>query len=174
MIDWEKLIEERDAWVAHNFPVPTVPDPGESLMGMIEELGELTHAVLKAGQDIRGPAVKHHENMIDAVGDFTIYMLGVMSWAGMKTVEYSHMYSVDVRALLRVLAKLDQAVASSSDPAIPFGYLNDIRWYTSALASMLSKFCKDRGWEYDAVVIDTWEAVKQRDWIKFPTDGKTK
>jgi hypothetical protein len=43
MIDWDKLIEERNVWVARNFP--NARTPLDSFLGCIEELGELTSEV---------------------------------------------------------------------------------------------------------------------------------
>jgi hypothetical protein len=41
MIDWDKLIEERNVWVARNFP--NARTPLDSFLGCIEELGELVY-----------------------------------------------------------------------------------------------------------------------------------
>lgn len=177
MIHWEKMIEERDEWIDHNFPNRSVPDPGESLMGMIEELGELTHAVLKSAQDIRGSAVTHQNKMIDAVGDLTVYMLGVMSWAGMSNVDPWQSTKGDFsdpitpRRLLQVLAKLDLAVAATQSSANPYSYKQEVIHYVGVMVAFLIRFCQDRHWDYDEIVNRVWDAVKERDWIKYPDTG---
>ncbi len=53
---WISLIRDRNIWIEHNFPGPDMPN---SLLGVIEELGELTHAHLKSKQNIRGDQEKH-------------------------------------------------------------------------------------------------------------------
>ena len=59
-------------WANHNFPNHHAY---QALLGMMEELGELTHAHLKAEQNIRGSARKHKEAAKDAIGDLIIYLL---------------------------------------------------------------------------------------------------
>lgn len=71
MITLTRLQEEVYVWSHHNFPKA---EPGDPLLGMIEELGELAHAFLKAKQGIRGTPEKHHADMEDAIGDLLIYM----------------------------------------------------------------------------------------------------
>lgn len=58
-------------WVDHNFPGQA---PWEPLLGIVEEVGELSHVHLKAQQGIRGMIVDAAEKA-DALGDIFIYML---------------------------------------------------------------------------------------------------
>lgn len=78
-LNWNQLVEERDAWVAHNFPTTEETAPMETIMGVFEEIGELTHAHLKQRQSIRGSDAKHDADAKDAIGDATVYLLGVIS-----------------------------------------------------------------------------------------------
>lgn len=48
----------------------------EPLLGMTEELGELSHAVLKGWQGIRGSKEEHDAAARDAVGDLLVYACG--------------------------------------------------------------------------------------------------
>lgn len=58
-------------WLAHNFPNQT---PHQALLGMVEEVGELAHAHLKAEQGIRGyDDITARTDIIDAIGDIFIY-----------------------------------------------------------------------------------------------------
>src|SRR4051812_10546945 len=79
-MNWEELIQQRDEWVAHNFP--DTPSPEGSILGIIEECGELAHAALKAEQNIRGSKEKHIEDAKDAIGDLSVYLLGIMDYTG--------------------------------------------------------------------------------------------
>lgn len=45
------------------------------ILGMVEELGELAHAVLKSFQGIRGNRSEHEAAQRDAYGDIRVYML---------------------------------------------------------------------------------------------------
>jgi NTP pyrophosphatase (non-canonical NTP hydrolase) len=102
------LQTERDPWVQQNFPGDEMP---HSLLGAVEELGELSHHYLKMQQGIRGDEQYHREQMADAVADCVIYLAGVCSWLG-----------------------------------VDFGVL----------------------------VQGTWDTVKMRDWVKYPTNGMSK
>ena len=58
-------------WSARNFPDKK---PHQPLLGLAEEVGELSHAHLKAEQGIRGTPAEHQTAKEDAVGDIAIYL----------------------------------------------------------------------------------------------------
>ena len=67
-----QLQRELKCWVAkQNFKTRHELHP---LLGVMEEVGELSHAVLKSRQGIRGTEQKHRLKMLDAVGDIVIYL----------------------------------------------------------------------------------------------------
>jgi NTP pyrophosphatase (non-canonical NTP hydrolase) len=66
-------------WRQRNFPDATAE---QQLMGVVEEVGELSHAMLKQMQGIRGKAELHEAEAIDAVGDILIYLMGLCSYRG--------------------------------------------------------------------------------------------
>jgi NTP pyrophosphatase (non-canonical NTP hydrolase) len=76
------LQDERDQWIKHNFPDDELID---SILGAVEELGELAHAHLKYKQGIRamGTADEAEAKMADAVADCVIYLAGVCSHLGL-------------------------------------------------------------------------------------------
>lgn len=78
-IGLNQLQQERNEWVARNFPGDELSD---SIMGAIEELGELTHHYLKRKQQIRGEGAMHRAEMLDAVADCVIFLAGVCSHLG--------------------------------------------------------------------------------------------
>lgn len=78
-MDWPGLVESRNAWIAHNFPDS---DKSDTILGVVEEFGEFTHAYLKQKQAIRGTYTEHNEAMQDAIGDMSVYLLGVMAYSG--------------------------------------------------------------------------------------------
>ena len=68
----EKLCAEQPAWAARNFgEAARWEDP---FMGLVEEVGELAHALLKQRQGIRGTPEQLEEEAQDAVGDIVIYL----------------------------------------------------------------------------------------------------
>jgi len=66
-----RLQQTHSEWAKRNFPNAVSND---ALLGVVEEVGELAHAVLKRKQGIRGTAQEHHAEIIDAVGDIVMYL----------------------------------------------------------------------------------------------------
>ncbi len=71
-----RLQQEHKEWLAHNFPQQQPWDP---FLGMVEEVGELAHALLKYKQAIRGhkdmDPDKFKDEVVDSLGDLFIYMM---------------------------------------------------------------------------------------------------
>lgn len=158
-MEWKRLIEERNAWVAKNFPNPHIPDPGESILGCIEELGELAHAHLKKAQNIRGDAEQHDVDAKDAVGDLTVYLLGVMAKVGPPAVRSVPSTPTEAHTLFK-LATCVGALAKRKS-----------RYDVEQIVGTLERYCFQRGWDYEEVVNQVWKKVKQRDWTKDPQAG---
>lgn len=78
--DLSKLQEERDVWVARNFPGDQIEN---SIFGAVEEVGELAHHYLKRKQGIRGEEEFHRTEMGDAIADAVIFLAGVASHLGL-------------------------------------------------------------------------------------------
>lgn len=71
-----EIQEQVTHWARANFadkPDGTV-DYHKPFMGLVEEVGELSHALLKQEQGIRGPFAEHEDEAKDAVGDIMIYL----------------------------------------------------------------------------------------------------
>lgn len=80
-----RLQLEHKVWIEHNFPDQ---DPIDGLLGMIEEVGELSHAVLKHKQNIRGIDVTAFRAMQeDALADCFIFMMSYCNSNGID-LEY--------------------------------------------------------------------------------------
>ena len=71
----DQIQEEIYEWQRTNFPTA---DSTQMLIGIQEELGELSHHHLKELQQIRMDE-DHHEDQIDAIGDILIFMFGYCS-----------------------------------------------------------------------------------------------
>jgi NTP pyrophosphatase (non-canonical NTP hydrolase) len=71
MLTLRQLQSEQQAWANHNFPNRK---PYYSLLGAVEEIGELSHAHLKMLEGIRGTREQHHEAIRDAVADVVIFL----------------------------------------------------------------------------------------------------
>lgn len=79
MLTLSEVQARRNLWVARNFPGDDMPN---SLLGAVEELGELSHHYLKLQQGIRGTPDEHIEGILDAVADCVIYLCGVCTYLG--------------------------------------------------------------------------------------------
>lgn len=162
-MDWEKLIAERDEWVAHNFPMKGPEYANEvsfhTVFGVVEEMGELTHAHLKQAQSIRGSDAKHIDDAQDAIGDLTIYLLGVMSYVGPpRATPIMQLVDTD-----RTLQQLGRACGNL--------LINPAVYNVETIVYLCKKYCDFREWDYEGIVEETWNNVKQRDWILYPDTG---
>lgn len=74
-VSFHDVQEVTAIWRNVNFPNATAE---EQFMGMVEELGELSHAILKNKQGIRGmdDSVAFRAAVMDAVGDLMIFAAG--------------------------------------------------------------------------------------------------
>lgn len=70
LVEIQKIHKE---WADRNFG--SEGDGTLTLLGIQEELGELTHAHLKAKQGIRGTQEQHFDAKVDAVADIMLYLL---------------------------------------------------------------------------------------------------
>lgn len=73
MIELNNFQDAVTRWVKHNFGT-TYKDKYKPLLGVVEEVGELSHAHLKMEQGIRGTAEEHTNAKMDAVGDIVVYL----------------------------------------------------------------------------------------------------
>lgn len=174
-LNWAQLIEERNVWVAHNFPGDAMETRAhQSSVGVIEELGELAHSWLKEEQAIRGTPEEHQAAGKDAVGDLIVYLLGVMN-------AYRHTPALPDEALTRFLPaeplndllKLSRDVGSLSR-AILLGDLftpHRIGEYIDKVILSTARYATHRQWNFAECVQSVWDEVKQRDWILYPDTG---
>jgi NTP pyrophosphatase (non-canonical NTP hydrolase) len=97
-------------WSKRNFGDTHLPYDLAPLLGVVEELGELCHGLLKAAQGIRGEYGEHVDKIADAVGDLVIYLLD---------------------------------------------------------------FCERNNLDLWGCVLRAWSEVRERDWRKYPKNGRT-
>jgi NTP pyrophosphatase (non-canonical NTP hydrolase) len=88
-LNFRDLQQQSAEWRGENFPKYTGE---EQLLGVMEEVGELTHAHRCAARGIRGSAEKHRIDKEDAVGDILVYLAGYCEAEGIDmqaAVEYT-------------------------------------------------------------------------------------
>jgi NTP pyrophosphatase (non-canonical NTP hydrolase) len=111
-MDLTELQRRRDAWIAHNFPGDVLED---SLLGAVEELGELSHHVLKMKQGIRGTQEEHVEGILDAVADCVIFLAGVCTHLG---ADYGQLVTDTWTAVEQRDWKADPVKGNTTAPAL--------------------------------------------------------
>jgi NTP pyrophosphatase (non-canonical NTP hydrolase) len=75
--EWQREVA---AWRSKNFGDPC--DPMHMMLGVVEELGELAHALLKQAQGVRGTSEENEHKAKDAVGDIEIFLAGLCTARG--------------------------------------------------------------------------------------------
>jgi NTP pyrophosphatase (non-canonical NTP hydrolase) len=108
MLDFGRLQDEVNEWSLRNFGPKNPATTHRTLLGVMEEVGELAHARLKEEQGIRGTPEEHQAAATDAIGDIVIY---------------------------------------------------------------LADFCNACGYDFQAIMDNTWDTVKLRNWKKDPVKG---
>ena len=81
-----QIQQETREWRMRNFPIEH-RSAAMQVLGVCEETGELSHAVLKDIQGIRGTHADHVEEARDAMGDIIIYLCGVADAMGVELAE---------------------------------------------------------------------------------------
>lgn len=80
----EDFQRAQQQWSEANFGKHDYRQP---FMGLVEEVGELSHALLKQEQGIRGTREEHEAAAKDAVGDVMIYLADLCSTRGWSLEE---------------------------------------------------------------------------------------
>ncbi len=78
-LNLRKLQKEQDKWQTRNFPGTL---PVFCILGAVEEVGELCHAILKKQQGIRGSKKYHEAKIDDAIADIVIFLVGFCNLTG--------------------------------------------------------------------------------------------
>lgn len=162
-----QLMQENGAWAAHNFKI-IAPH-----YGFGEEIGEITHVLLKAKQRIRGfhDPQKVEEHLKDALGDATIYLA---HWCYINHVHLNYptrftAYHEPDRGY--PLGQLYE-IASKIIDARPH---DPLLYYAERALQELTDFAACAGWNLERdCVTPVWTEVRKRDWVVFPQDGLTK
>jgi NTP pyrophosphatase (non-canonical NTP hydrolase) len=162
-------------WSHYNFR-DRMPYGKNSALGLVEEVGELAHAVLKSRQKIRGTAIEHLHAQRDAIGDVLIYLCDTAADVGidLKDFQTDHRESTDETCLLGMLATSAGNVAWACDAlgAYPENLPRSMTPYLNSMMQSVVWYCNHLGWDYLEILEETWARVKDRDWIKYPDTGR--
>ncbi len=161
------LRDEIGQWADKNFDVH-LPE-----LGVAEEIGELTHAILKREQKIRGEASKKTQSeIVDALGDAAIYMLHlaykqkitpnfIRELAPMQT-EFTILGALHRASgnLILNLHEFKMHSVTMVEWAVTFSHL----WNFAALHNL----------RLLNLTQAVWTKVSKRDWRTYPINGLTK
>ena len=165
---------EQHDWSLRNFG-PHGPD--DPLDGLIEEFGELHHAVLKRRQGIRGTAEEHDAAERDALGDMCIYLLDLLSTMSAIPPEFVEMISLPGSTPERMRRDMLLQIADVAT-VVPLHGTCDlvgdryaIEDTADELLAIMATYAEARGWSLLQIVNETWEQVSKRDWTKERGEG---
>jgi NTP pyrophosphatase (non-canonical NTP hydrolase) len=71
-------------WRKYNFPKSTAE---QQFLGMVEEVGEISHAILKAQQGIRGYTEEDTAEIKDGIGDLLIFLINFCDLNGWDALD---------------------------------------------------------------------------------------
>lgn len=152
------LQQQHKEWVDREYPEQTPDIPAA---GMVEEAGELLHAVLKLrqlelfGADARYTAPKLREALVDAIGDCAIYAVSFCNSIGWEFNTY-----LSLRAKGDSLMELAIAlVRGACDHAIQKPYM---RIYLANYLAILQRIAVVAELNFEPCVMNTWERVRLR------------
>ena len=94
-LTFRQLQAEHGEWAKRNFGADI--NPALSLLGVMEELGELAHAHLKGVQRIRGTTAEHDAAAKDAIADCLIFLCDYTSRRGWDLQEIVEATWAEVR-----------------------------------------------------------------------------
>ena len=86
----KQIQDEILEWSIKNFgevPNSQIPMRISSFLGIVEEIGELAHALLKWGQGIRGSEEEHRKVIEDSIADLLVFTLDFCGRNGMNAEE---------------------------------------------------------------------------------------
>jgi hypothetical protein len=161
------LSQEVGEWSRRNFGNKQNP-----YLGMVEELGELAHCLLKREQGIRGFENPEffREEFVDALGDIGIYAANFafnnhinVQW---PIVGRSLPQNTQTRYIANAAYWLSQLMLT---PEVE----EDLkRWLHHFLVEM-ALVAKLENLELEEIVCGVWQRVKVRDWKRNRQDGET-
>lgn len=155
-----KLQSEHATWVDREFPNQPAYLPA---IGMVEEAGELCHALLKLqqlmlyGADRRYSPAELHADFVDAIGDCAIY---ACSYCNATSYDFVCLlpYEKQEATPLALSVQLVHAAASFAE--------DHEHKHLYRYMAILQSICDMSQINFAQAVLTTWASVKQRKRIK--------
>lgn len=174
-----ELIQEVGLWASYNFGRKRA-----SHLGMLEEIGEATHCVLKRFQGIRGfdNHNKFIEKFSDALADTIIYLA---DWCCSHNSFFAfgrNMHAVaklteddQNRIITHILQALSRMTTIADIEPSEFRVVDesDYNMVAQRVCSGVEMWAQVYDIDLRLIVADTWAKVSQRDWTKNPNEPET-
>ncbi len=155
-------------------------DATNPILGIIEETGELAHAVLKGRQGIRYSQEECHQKLVDAIGDILLFSLDAFARSGGEKINFSRQWlDTELRAQLMTAAQeptdataLPRHLAELAAKAAR--WLRDGTAMDTALPSIVIPVCVIAcAFGVDAYegLVGAWNEIARRDWKNNPITG---
>ncbi len=177
MLYYDKLQEEIYKWKIRNFGGKK-KNGHENLLGVIEEVGELAHGILKKQQGIR--MIGNFDLVIkDAIGDIFIFLMNYLSEMNIKFEmkkiffdqsvcdERDEINVFDIHRAVNEIVILHRTIETYNCTNLSASILKN----SQILVERLMFLCVCNNWNFEKIIFETWEQVKQRDWTKNKING---
>lgn len=151
----------------------------EPLLGMIEELGELSRAQLKAHQKIRGTQEEHDDKAKDSIGDLTVFILGFCNTIGLEVkycqivVNLSDTFHSPQDCIFQISKRIGALADYWSDVGGSAKELAVTAQLVGEAITWMFNYCRCRNWSFQTCVDMAINEIQGRDWNANPQDGKT-
>lgn len=161
-----ELSKEITAWSRTNFPDPS-SEAGYGRLGLFEEIGEISRALLKHKQGIRGykDPTKFKEDLTDALADCAIYTLDNM---GRVEIEFYE----DIQSYTSQEDDLD-AIAGLCQQSIRIAHKRNNLGAHAALITELQMLGDCYNINLMEAIETTWAKVQKRNWKDNPEHAAT-
>jgi NTP pyrophosphatase (non-canonical NTP hydrolase) len=146
-------------------------------LGIIEEVGELSKAVLKKSQGIRGSSEKHDSDAVDAIGDIMIYLMNYLNanrqdisepysktWYDKGLVSETGLREGDCKSLVVWLAVDVAAIPSEVWPANSLDRIVPLLTHLQIISGFYGRTLL-------SITEETWRTVGKRNWVEDPLSG---
>ena len=159
------------------------------MLGMQEELGELTHPVLKFSQGVRITSEAELKDRIrDAIGDTLVYLISYANKVNIHLIQVMHDYERYIVRMMNDYGLPDSDTIRKEKLDMPMwaGYCLGRLWIAQINGDMQMKICSIAALlvTLDNIALEflgenigdclkrAWDEVKKRDWKYNPWNGQ--
>ena len=154
-------------WNEFNFPNNTKEN---CILGIVEEIGELSHCILKQNQGIRKES-STEEKLQDAIGDIVIYALNYCNYCGIDIMEALDSMHSDDHENISILDCITDMCFQIDSLTRDSSIIGEVT--IGGIIRNLYMLCEHKDYCLLDITNTVWDEVSQRNWHEFPNNGKT-